>query len=184
MRRKIIAAAAAAFREHGLAQAGMREIADAAELSAANLYYYFESKDELVFFCQDDSLDRMLAAAQEAVAATGSPAEQLERVVEAQLRCMLVDLAGASAHLEVEALPPELREKIVKKRDRYERALREIVKRGIASGAFRRCDATLVTRAILGAVNWTARWYRPGGAKSEQAISKSFSDYLLRGLLP
>jgi len=184
MRRKIIAAAAAAFREHGLEKAGMREIADAAELSPANLYYYFASKDELVFFCQDDSLDRMLEAAKRATRATASPAEQLERVIEAQLHCMLEDLAGASAHLEVEALPQELRDRIVRKRDRYERALRSIVKRGVAAGAFRRCDETIVTRAILGAVNWTARWYRAEGAKTVPSIARSFSDYLLRGLLP
>src|SRR5207302_10103618 len=117
MRRKILAAAARAFREHGLAAAGMREIAEAAELSPANLYYYFASKDELVFFCQDDSLDRMLEAARSAALESASPADQLRRVIEAQLRCMLVDLAGASAHLDVEVLPAELRERIVKKRD-------------------------------------------------------------------
>ena len=182
-RRRILGAAARVFRQRGLAAAGMREIAAAAELSPANLYYYFSSKDELVFFCQDDSLDRMLEAARRAARETRSPRERLRRVIEAQLVCMLSDLEGAAAHLDVEALPERLRAPILEKRDRYERALRRIVKDGVARGAFRRCDATLVTRAILGAVNWTARWYRPEGARSAAEVASAFSDYLLRGLL-
>ena len=39
----------------------MRDIALAADLSPANLYHYFKGKDELLFYCQDRALDRMLA---------------------------------------------------------------------------------------------------------------------------
>jgi len=103
-------------------------------------------------------------------------------VIEAQVACMLDELDGAAAHLDVDVLPPELREKIVAKRDRYERAVRRIVRAGIRDKTFRRCDADLVTRAILGAVNWTARWYRPEGTRSPAAIAKTYSDYLVQGL--
>ena len=50
------------FRERGFADTGMRDIAEAADLSAANLYHYFRGKDEILFYCQDRALDRMLAA--------------------------------------------------------------------------------------------------------------------------
>ena len=65
-RREILRAAAAAFRKRGFAATGMRDIAQAAELSPANLYYYFASKHELLYFCQDHSLDLMLAACSKA----------------------------------------------------------------------------------------------------------------------
>jgi AcrR family transcriptional regulator len=161
----------------------MREIAEEADLSAANLYYYFRNRDELLFFCQDDSLDRLLARVAEARARARSPADQLRRVLEAHVICVLDELAGAMAHLEVDLLPPGQRARIVAKRDRYERALRRIVSAGVRSGAFVRCDAALVTRAILGALNWTARWYRPGGAKTPGEIARTFSGYLVRGLV-
>ena len=53
-------AAARVFRARGFAAAGMRDIAVAADLSPGNLYHYFRGKEELLFFCQDQSLNRLL----------------------------------------------------------------------------------------------------------------------------
>src|SRR5207302_1952935 len=61
-RLEILRAAGRQFRSRGFMKTGMRDIAEAAELSPANLYNYFEGKHEILFFCQDSSLDRMLAA--------------------------------------------------------------------------------------------------------------------------
>jgi AcrR family transcriptional regulator len=180
----ILRAAASAFRDRGLAQTGMREIADAADLSPANLYYYFASKDELLYFCQDHSVDRLLEQSRAIAASDAAPDVKLARVIEAHLRCVLDELDGAAAHLEVDSLPPDLRARIVAKRDRYERAVRAIVADGLARGTFVDCDPTLIGRAILGALNWTARWYRPEGKQSASAVATAFADYLVRGLLP
>jgi AcrR family transcriptional regulator len=189
MRATILRAAARVFRRRGFAQTGMREIAEAADLSPGVLYYYFKSKHELLYFCQDHSLDRMLESARAPRAGPGGgrgrggAAARLERVVRAHLACMLDELDGAAAHTELDALPPPLRTRIIGKRDRYERAVRQIVERGVRSRAFIPCDAKLVTRALLGALNWTARWYRPGGGQPPEAVADAFADYLVRGLV-
>jgi AcrR family transcriptional regulator len=183
MRQTILRAAAAVFRRCGFAETGMREIADAADLSPGNLYYYFKSKHELLYFCQDHSLDRMLATCRAVQAGRLSEADRLAAVVRSHVACMLDELDGAAAHTEVESLPAPLRARIVAKRDRYEAEVRRIVERGVRSGAFVPCDPRLVTRALLGAVNWTARWYRPEGEQPPAAVADAFANYLVRGLV-
>jgi AcrR family transcriptional regulator len=178
----ILRAAAGVFRDRGFAETGMREIAAAADLSAANLYYYFKSKADILYFCQDHSVGRMLETARALERQHLEPAEQLHRVIAAHLICTLDELDGAAAHTEVEALPLGLRRRIVAKRDRYERRVRRIVADGMRSGTFARRDPALTTRAILGALNWTTRWYRPGGKLAPAVVAEAFADYLVRGL--
>lgn len=175
----ILRAAARVFRRGGIAAAGMREIAEEAGLSPGNLYHYFSGKDEILLFCQERTLERMLAAV---LQARGSAAERLHSVLHAHVHCMLDELEGATAHLDVESLPAKLRAQMIGKRDAYERAVRAIVSEGVKRREFARCDAALVTRAMLGAVNWTARWYRPDGPQGADEIADALSEYLVKGL--
>ena len=181
-RAEILHAAARVFRRRGLATAGMREIAEEADLSPGNLYYYFSGKDEIVYFCQQRMLERMLATLKAARNSARSVAQQLREVLRAHLRYMLEEFEGATAHLEVDALPPELRRPMIARRDAYERAIRDLVASGIERGEFARCDAALVTRAMLGALNWSARWYRPDGPQPVAEIVDAIAEYLVRGL--
>src|SRR5881392_1515632 len=77
---EILRATAQIFRSRGFAAAGMRDIASAADLSPGNLYHYFRGKDELPFFCQDQSLERMLAALTTARRDRGPLAGRLRRL--------------------------------------------------------------------------------------------------------
>jgi AcrR family transcriptional regulator len=175
----ILRAAARVFRRRGIAAAGMREIADTAGLSPGNLYHYFSGKDEILLFCQERTLERMLGAV---ASADGGPRERLRAVLRAHVHSMLDEMEGTVAHLDVESLPARMRARMIERRDAYERALRAIVGEGMTSGAFARGDAALVTRAMLGALNWTARWYRPDGASSVDEIADGLADYLVKGL--
>ena len=131
-------AAARVFRARGFTAAGMRDIAVAADLSPGNLYHYFRGKEELLFFCQDRTLDRLLVAL--AVAQKGSRKDQrplrvcLRELAVAHVLCLVDGVEGSAAHLEVDALPPRLRQRIVAKRDRYERGVRALIARESRGG--------------------------------------------------
>lgn len=179
---EILGAAASSFRNRGFAATGMREIAAAADLSPANVYHYFRGKQELLYFCQDASLVRLLEALETARRSRRPAAEKLHFVIAAHARCVLGEMVGATAHLEIDDLPATLRRRLLVKRDRYEHGIRRIVAAGMRSGEFAPCDPKLVTQAILGALNWTARWYRPEGALRPEHVGEAFAVYLVRGL--
>jgi AcrR family transcriptional regulator len=179
----IMRAAARVFRARGFAAAGMREIAVAADLSPGNLYHYFRGKDEILFYCQDRSLARLLEALAEARRHRRQPlADRLHALAVAHVLCLVDEVEGSAAHLTVDALPPRLRARIVAKRDRYERGVRALVADGIKGRALRATDATVATRAFLGALNWTAHWFRPEGQQSRQEIARLVADYAVTGL--
>lgn len=175
-------AAGRVFRTRGFAAAGMRDIAVAAGLSPGNLYHYFRGKDELLFFCQDRSLDRLLAALAAARRDRRPLADSLRDLAAAHVLCLLDEVEGSAAHLEVDALPPALRRRIVAKRDRYERGVRAMVADGIRRRTLRAIDSTVATRAFLGALNWTAHWFRPEGPYDPTHVATIVADYAVAGL--
>lgn len=69
-REQIVRAALELFREHGYERTTMRAIAERAEVSVGNAYYYFKSKEELVQQFYDQLADDHLAAAADVLAAS------------------------------------------------------------------------------------------------------------------
>lgn len=182
-RLEILRAAGRTFRTRGFAETGMRDIAAAADLSPANLYNYFRGKDEILFFCQDNSLDRMLIALDKARRRRATAAEKLRLVIASHLRCVLDEVEGSAAHFLSATLPAPLQRRLLAKRDRYEDGVRQLIASGIRSGELIEGDPALATRAILGALNSSVLWFRPEGSLTATDIAGEFSDYLIRGLL-
>jgi AcrR family transcriptional regulator len=174
--------AVAAFGRHGYYGTSMRQIADTITLTKGSLYYYFGSKADILFAAHDRALDRMLEVLERVLAAGGDPKSQLHEIVVEHTRAMVDGFHGTALGLELDALPPERRRRLVAKRDRYERGLRAIVERGVREGSFRPLDARLAGFALLGAINWTARWYRPEGDVAPEKVGELYAELFLDGL--
>ena len=182
-RLEILRGAAAAFRDRGYAATSVRDIARRIGMTPGNLYYYFRNKQEILYFCQEASLEVLLREARRIAASAAGPEEKVRALVRAQVLCMLDELHGSAGHIEFHAIPRHRLKRVIARRDAYERLVRAAVAEGVRARRFASCDPKLATLAILGAVNWTARWYRPGGEWAPEAIADGFADLLVRGLL-
>jgi AcrR family transcriptional regulator len=182
-KREILAAASKVFRAKGLHAAGMRDIAAELRMAVGNLYYYFQDKEDLLAFVQESTLTDLLSLAAR-VQALDDPADRKLFLQTAGHVVLLNEgRPGSLAHLEVEALGEELRQPILARRDEYERSFRRLLEEGVEAGVFRAHDPKVAALAILGAVNWTVKWFRAGGPKSARDIGWETAELLVRGLL-
>ncbi|HEV8582968.1 MAG TPA: TetR/AcrR family transcriptional regulator [Thermoanaerobaculia bacterium] len=182
-KREILDAASRVFRRKGLQATGMRDIAAELRMAVGNLYYYFKDKEELLAFVQEDALTGLLDLAAQARERDLRADARLFLLIEGHVVRLNEETPGSLAHLEVEALGGPWRQAVQARRDEYEKAFREILEEGMAAGVFRAIDSKVSALAILGAVNWTVKWFRPDGGKSAREIGRECAELLVRGLL-
>ena len=180
---EILEAASRVFRKRGLHAAGMREIAAECGMQVGNLYYYFESKQDLLAFCQSHTLDDLLELTLKVEDQRLPSDTGLYLIIVGHVVLLNQATPGSLAHLEVEALDPDRRDPILRRRDLYESAIRSIVHQGVDTKIFRPADPKVVSMALLGAVNWTVKWFEPTGTWSSREIGEQFADLLVSGLL-
>jgi len=182
-KREILRAASGLFRRKGLHAAGMRDIAAELGMAVGNLYYYFASKEALLAFCQEETLDGLLALAARVRATGGRADAQLLALLAGHVVVLNEETPGSLAHLEIEELGERYRRPILRRRRAYEAALRSILDTGVAAGVFRPVDTHVAAFALLGAVNWTVKWFRPDGPRPAAEIGAECAELLVRGLL-
>ncbi len=181
-RAEILHAALIAFRENGYHTTTLDDIAERVGVRKTALYHYFPDKESILYECHRESLAEMSRLIDEAKECCDTAAERLAYLIREHVRVMTETLEGSPLAFEVPALGAERRAEIIAARDRYEKVLRGLIEQGIAEGEFRDVDPKLAVFAILGAINWIARWYRPEGAVHAAELGARFSDYLIGGL--
>jgi TetR/AcrR family transcriptional regulator len=181
-RTEILHAALRAFRSSGYHGTTLDDIARQLGIRKTALYHYFPDKEAILHACHHEGLEEVAGIVAEA-RRKASSAEQLGYAIREHVRVMTDTLEGSSLAFEVSALTPSHQADVIAARDRYERALRDIVRRGVAAGEFRAVDPKLAVFAILGAINWVARWYSPTGSGHPRTLGAHFADHLVRGLL-
>ena len=185
-RAEILHSALRAFRARGYHATTLEDIAAQLGIRSAALYHYFPDKDAILYACHREALAEVGRILTDAQAKYATARDQLRYAIHEHVRVMTDTLEGSALALEVSALSPRRRAEIIAERDRYERGLREIVEAGVRRGEFRAVDPKLAVFAVLGAINWIVRWYRPApeGTADPAELGAHFADHLVQGLTP
>jgi AcrR family transcriptional regulator len=165
------------FASHGFHAASMREIAAAAGMLPGSLYYHFPSKDELLLAVYEEGVRRIaerLDAAVTRVEApwTEAPWARLEAGCVAHLE-MLLEAGGDYAQVVIRVRPqdcPAIAPRLVALRDAHEDRFKTLIADLDLPGS---ADRQALRLMLLGALNWTQTWYRPGG-DPPAAIARRF----------
>jgi TetR/AcrR family transcriptional regulator len=180
---RILPEAARIFNRLGYHGTALDDVAQALGVTKAALYYHVQSKEELLFQCCKVPVEIGLEGIRRARILARAPDEQLRLALACYIEGMTDQLRGSVVILEEGTLSAAHYREVQAGRDAYERELREIIGRGIAEEVFEPCDPRVIGFAILGAMNWIPKWFRPEGDRSGKEIAKAFSSYLVRGLL-
>ena len=182
-RAEILHAALRAFRAKGYHSTTLDDIAEYLGVRKTALYHYFPDKESILYECHRESLAEVGRLLKEARIRYDTAAERLAYIIREHVRVMTETLEGSPLAFEVTALSPERQAEIIAARDRYEHGLRRMIAQGVKDGEFRSTNPKIAVFAILGAINWIARWYRPGGTIGAPKLGTEFANQLVGGLI-
>src|ERR1044072_1426082 len=83
--RHVLKTSAAIFAEKGYHSTSIRDISRATRMSLSGLYYYFKSKDELLFLIQDYCFSTVLEDCRKLLAGVADPIRKLKLLIENHL---------------------------------------------------------------------------------------------------
>jgi len=173
------------FSRHGYERTTVRMIADELGIQSGSLYSHISGKEEvlrrIVFFVGEDFLTRLAQARESASTAE----EALGAICRAHLDVLNDNFGAVTVYFnEWQNLSVKTREEIIELRERYERHFADVIAEGVKTGEFEVVDSRAVVRVVLSALNWTYKWYRPGGDQTPHEIADGYLQVILAGLRP
>lgn len=183
-RRHILRIAAEVFAREGIARASMNEVARACGISKANIYHYYDSKDDLVFDILDSYLSELRDWVFDVDRAGLSAEDQLRVIVREFL--LAYDGMDNEHKIQSEGLPllDAAKQTILKG---YQRELVDLVSDILKACApttleadRNRCRA--VTMSVFGMLNWFYMWHPKATKEARVAYAEVIADLTLHGI--
>jgi AcrR family transcriptional regulator len=191
----ILDAAASVFMEIGFAAASVDDISEAYGATKGIIYYHFRSKSALFFGVQRramqmtrEAIEPHALSAQPAATRLYDMAYAHTMLMMRQLSYLRVAAQGLELHLSGRTSARERAEleAIMALRDGNETLYVKVIEEGVKSGEFRAVDPKLSVKPLLGALNWTSRWYRPRPKETEKdrvRIATEVASFAMQALL-
>ncbi|MCZ7572806.1 MAG: TetR/AcrR family transcriptional regulator [Ardenticatenaceae bacterium] len=180
----VIEIATRLFAEKGFNGTGVAEIAKAAGITNAGLYYHVSSKQELLYRVLESGLAGFLERLEQISEEEHSPLIKLQKALDNHLDFIFQHQDEIRVFLrERRFLAEPYGSKYQVKVKRYDRLIDSILAEGMASGHFQVSDIRLMRLAILGMINWIAEWYKSGGPSSELEVRQEMKLFVIKRLV-
>jgi AcrR family transcriptional regulator len=183
---RILAEATRLFAEKGFLGTSVQEIVDAANVTKGALYYYYSSKDDLLYEIYHRVIQKELATLDRVLAMQLSPADTVDALITDVMITTAAHRDDVTIFLrEMHRLSPEKLAAVRKDRRRYHVAFRGVIEKGQRDGTFRSdISAELVVIGFFGLVHHYYTWYRDDARFSPQYMARESSKWFLESLQP
>lgn len=161
------------FSEQGYDATTMADIANAAGIKKASIYFHVASKEELLERGVNRALDALFAALDELRTQRGSALERLRYLLERAAEVEVKHLSEVTLLTRLRG-NTEVERSAMLRRRAFDEAMRKLVRQAQLEGSVRAdLDAVLLTRLILGMVVSITEWYRQDGKLGPRDIADS-----------
>jgi AcrR family transcriptional regulator len=182
----LLRAAAAVIAEKGFEATAIRDVGRRLEVSLGGMYYYFASKEELLFQIQHRTFAALLEAQERNAASPGTGPERLRRLLTGHLEFFERHPNEMKiCTYELESLQGEYYDQVLAIRRRYYRLMADVVAelmRRPARKARESARSRHVTLFIFGMLNWSFMWYRASRDGSVDALAGEMLDLVTHGI--
>lgn len=160
-RGQILLAAAELYAQHGYGGTSMRDIASRVGLLPGSVYHHFPAKEDLFVAVHQEGFRQLVQRIEAKLAAEQDPWRRLEIACAEHIAAITGDnpihqMTGSGLFAIHEA---QLQKRVSPDRSRYEAIFRRLI---AALSLPRGVDRSLFRLSLLGALNWSLVWYRPG----------------------
>ncbi len=170
------------FNERGYDGTSMDDVARAAGITKASIYYHVSGKEELLERGIRRGLDALFGMLDEPGASNGSALARLRYVLLRTVEIMSEQLPEVALLLRVRGNTPIERWALERRRT-FTRRIAAIVQAAMDEGSLRtELEAGLVARLLFGMVNSIVEWYRRDGRLGPDDIAMAIQSIALSGL--
>lgn len=178
----IVDIAVQVFLRRGYDGASLDQVAEAAGITKASIYYHADGKEALLARGAGRALEALFAVLEEAGAREGREIDRLKYVIRRTVEITVRRLPEVALLLRVRG-NTQTERWILEQRRRFDRLVAKIVNDAQAKGQIRTdIEAGLITRLLFGMLNSLTEWYRPGGGLSVDDVVIAATRIALEGL--
>jgi AcrR family transcriptional regulator len=175
------------FAEKGYEGASIRDLSRLSGISLAGLYYYFDSKEKLLYYIQKHTFTTIIDRLLERLTGETDPERRLRIFVHNHVQYGLEhEKAMKVLSHEDDALRDGYRAELSAIKREYYQICFELVENVLrnrrTNGSERLPNTRTAVMSLFGAINWLYTWHNPKSDPAAQNLADQISDLFLQGL--